>query len=231
MMMVKILIRRSSGTMEYALKNVDEFTTVLEALIWIRENVDPSLAFRYSCRMGLCGSCAMEINRKPGLACQTRINEIGDTLTLSPLGRYKVIKDLVPDLQPFFSKYGYVKPYLIASDPNEQENPTRPYRQSPTNVEAYLQFNYCIECGICYSECPVTKEDPDFLGPAAITAAYRYSVDSRDAALHDRIEKINRTHGIWECRVETLCSDFCPKGVDPSLAIQKMKSKILKSEK
>jgi succinate dehydrogenase / fumarate reductase iron-sulfur subunit len=228
---VKIVIWRSSGIREYLLKSVDEYTTVLEALIWIRENIDPSLAFRYSCRMGLCGSCAMEINRKPRLACQTRISEVGDPLTLSPLRRYKVIKDLVPDLQPFFSKYGDAKPYLIAADPSEQENPTHPYRQLPSNVEEYLQFNYCFECGICYSECPVTKEDPDFLGPAALTVAYRYSMDSRDAALPDRIKKINGTHGIWECRVETLCSDFCPKGVDPSLAIQKMKSTILKSIK
>lgn len=227
--MVKLLVKRGEVLREYHDISVDEYTTVLEALLWVRETKDPTLALRYSCRMGLCGSCGMEINGKPRLACQTRVEGLGEVVKLEPLRGYKVIRDLVPDLSYFFSRYSSVKPYLLPQDEAEQEKPTSPYIQFPENIEQYLQFNYCIQCGICVSACPVTREDPQFIGPAALNVAYRYSADSRDAALRRRVEVIDQKHGLWDCRIETLCSAYCPKGVDPSLAIQKMKAATLKS--
>ncbi|MEM3685429.1 MAG: succinate dehydrogenase iron-sulfur subunit [Conexivisphaerales archaeon] len=226
--MTKLLVSRTDKIQEYVLEEVDEYTTVLEALLWVRENRDPTLAFRYSCRMGLCGSCSMEINGRPRLACQTRLSDLQEKVSIRPLRGYQVVKDLVPDLTNFFERYSSVKPYLLRDDKVEQENPSAPYTQIPENVEDYLQFNYCIQCGICFSACPVTREDPNYLGPAALNVAYRYTKDSRDLGFEQRTQLVDIPHGIWECRVESLCSEYCPKGVDPSLAIQKYKSIILR---
>jgi succinate dehydrogenase / fumarate reductase iron-sulfur subunit len=207
--------------------DVDRYTTVLEGLLKIREELDPGLALRYSCRMGMCGSCGMRINGRPGLACLTRVSRLGEDITVDPMNGFTPVKDLVSDLTPFFAKYTRVRPSLAPRDPEEQEHPTSVYPQTPSEVVRFLQFNYCIQCGLCSSACPIASSDEQFLGPAALAVAYRYTEDSRDDAKGRRLEIVDSPHGLWGCRIAGSCSYVCPKGVDPSLAIQKLKGMSL----
>lgn len=140
--------------------------TVLNGLLYIKENLDSSLTFRTSCRMGICGSCAMLINNYPYLACQTQIEELhSDRLTLKPLPIMPIIKDLVTDLTSFFNTHKSIKPYLIYHDTEETEIPTTEFVQLPREQNTFLQFTYCIKCGICLSACPTSASDKVFLGP------------------------------------------------------------------
>jgi succinate dehydrogenase iron-sulfur subunit len=217
---------RGGRYVQYAV-DVDRYTTVLEGLLKIREASDPGLALRYSCRMGMCGSCGMRINGRPGLACLTRVSRLGENITVDPMNGFRVVRDLVADMTPVFEKYSSVRPTLVARDPGEQEHPTSVYRQSPDQVVRFLQFNYCIQCGLCASACPIASSDEQFLGPAALAVAYRYTEDSRDDAKGRRLQIVDSKHGVWGCRVAGSCSYVCPKGVDPSLAIQKLKGMAL----
>ena len=211
-------------------EDLDYYTTVLELLLKIREELDPSLVLRYSCRMAMCGSCGMIINGKPRLACLTKVKDLKRPIKIEPLKNVNIVRGLVPDLTIFFSKYRSVQPFLVAKDRNEQENPTAPFKQNDDEVKRYLQFNYCIQCGLCYSACPIVATNPKFLGPAAIAVAYSYSADSRDYN-RKRIDLLNSSTGIWSCRIASSCSVVCPKGVDPSLAIQLTKYSVIRKGK
>ncbi len=203
--------------------------TVLEGLYYIKENIDGSLVFRASCRMGVCGSCGMKINGKMSLACQTQISHLNTYLiTVEPMNNYRIIKDLVPDLRGFFEKHKKVKPYIIRySDPEEFDDPKGEYLQSPKDVEDYLQFSYCIKCGACVAACPVVSGNEDFLGPQALAAAYRYVADSRDEGyVIERSVVSSLVEGAFRCHFVGACSNACPKGVDPALAIQLLKKEL-----
>jgi len=204
--------------------------TVLEALLYIKENLDATLAFRYSCRSAVCGSCGMLINGVQRLACATQILELGtDVVEIRPMPNFPVIKDLVVDLERLFRTHRKVKPYLIRRDLDEQENPTKEYYQTfKEMVDTYLQFTCCIKCGLCLSACPTVAYDKEYLGPVALTQAYRYIADSRDQGFDDRVRVIDSPHGCWNCHFAGTCSDVCPKGVDPALAIQLLKKAIIK---
>jgi len=202
--------------------------TVLDALIWIRDELDGSLAYRASCRMGICGSCGMLIDKRPRLACQTQVLELGgDVVEVEPLPNFPNIKDLVPDLEPLFEKHKAIKPYLIREDRKEQESPIGEYLQSPEELEEYLQLSYCIKCGMCLSACPTVATDPLFLGPQALAGAYRYSADSRDEGFLERLSVIDTNQGPWRCHFAGACTQACPKGVDPALAIQLLKRRMI----
>ena len=206
--------------------------TVLDALLYIRQNLDPTISFRVSCRMGICGSCGMLINMVPRLACQTQILPLkAKVIELAPLPNFPVIKDLVVDMDGFFEKHKEVKPYLYRIDRAEQENPKGEYLQTPQELEAYLQFAYCIKCGLCYSACPTTATDKRFLGPQALSQSYRYSADSRDQGFKLRVPVVDDPHGLWRCHFAGACSYVCPKGVDPALAIQLMKKAVITGKK
>lgn len=201
--------------------------TVLDGLIYIKEHLDSSLTFRSSCRMGICGSCGMFINDFPHLACHTQIEEFhADKLTIKPLPNLPIIKDLVPDLTPMFDNHKTVKPYLIRNDTEEIENPTAEFTQLPQQLRDYLQFSYCLKCGICIAACPTSASDRLFLGPQAITQCYRYCADSRDEGEQERFPMAGADHGVWKCHLAGACSEACPKGVDPALAIQLMKRRL-----
>ncbi|WP_324717328.1 succinate dehydrogenase iron-sulfur subunit [Carboxydochorda subterranea] len=202
--------------------------TVLDALFSVKEHQDGSLAFRSSCRMGVCGSCGMFINGKPRLACQTQVVELGDTIEVAPLPNHDVIRDLVPDLTPTFEKHRAVKPYLIRQDGAEMEAPTREFRQTPEEMEAYLQFAYCLKCSLCVAACPTVATDPHFLGPQALAQAYRYTADSRDGGWAERLPVLDTTHGVYECHLAGACSEACPKGVDPAFGIQLLKRTVVR---
>ncbi|NLG69526.1 MAG: succinate dehydrogenase iron-sulfur subunit [Firmicutes bacterium] len=203
--------------------------TVLDALIAVKERQDGSLAFRSSCRMGVCGSCGMLVNGKPRLTCQTQVSELGTHLEVAPLPNHDVIKDLVPDLSGTFERHRKVHPYIIrpAADEAEMRAPTREFDQTPEEMERYLQFAYCLKCSLCVAACPTAATDPLFLGPQALAQAYRYIADSRDAGWEVRADAVDGVHGVFSCHLAGACSEACPKGVDPALGIQLLKRSLL----
>jgi succinate dehydrogenase / fumarate reductase iron-sulfur subunit len=198
--------------------------TVLGALLYVKEWLDHSVAIRFSCRMASCGSCGMKINGLPKLACYTQVRELGDgPVTVEPLPHYPIVRDLVTDLQGFFDKHRSVRSYLVRQDHAEQETPTSEYAQSSRELDDFLQFSYCIKCGLCNAACPTVAGDASFIGPQALGQAYRYVADSRDEGVNERIQVVDRAHGIWRCHFAGACSFVCPKGVDPALAIQRLR--------
>ncbi len=205
--------------------------TVLDALLVIKGEMDHSLGVRYSCRMGLCGSCAMMINGKQMLACQTRVLEAagdGDVVELRPLDNFPVERDLAADFTSFFEKHKAVKPWIIRNDEVELNNPTGPYKQTVDEYARYYQFTDCIKCGACLSACPTAATDYEYLGPQALAQAYRYMVDTRDDGLDVRIPIVDSEHGCWRCHFAASCSDVCPRGVDPAQGIQLLKKLLIK---
>ncbi len=203
-------------------------TTVLDGLIYIKENLDSSLAFRTSCRMAICGSCGMLVNGYPHLVCHTQIEEFHtNTLTIKPLPNLAIIKDLVADLTSLFDNHKSIKPYLMRSDAEEVANPTAEFSQTPQELNAFLQFTYCIKCGICVSACPTSASDRLFLGPQALAQCYRYCADSRDDGESERSPVVDTDHGVWHCHLAGACSEACPKGLDPALAIQLLKRQLV----
>jgi succinate dehydrogenase / fumarate reductase iron-sulfur subunit len=203
-------------------------TTVLDGLLYIKENLDSSLVFRTSCRMGVCGSCGMLINGHPHLACHTQIEEFhAGKLTIKPLPNLPIIKDLVPELTTLFENHKAIKPYIIRHDQDEMENPTAEYIQRNEDLDRFLQFTYCIKCGLCIAACPTSASDRKFLGPQALGQAYRYCADSRDEGHDQRLKVADAEHGIWNCHFAAACSEACPKGVDPAFAIQLLRRQVV----
>jgi succinate dehydrogenase / fumarate reductase, iron-sulfur subunit len=195
--------------------------TVLDGLHWIKEHEDCTLSWRSSCRMGICGSCGMFINGLPRLACNNQIiNLHSNVITVKPLPNFDIIRDLVPDLESMFNKHRAVKPYLIRRDVAEQNFPTGEYFQSSEELVNYIQFAYCIKCGLCLSACPTVATSENYTGPQALTQGWRYEADSRDEAAQERAEEMYSDHGVYRCHFAGACSQVCPKGVDPAMAIQ-----------
>jgi succinate dehydrogenase / fumarate reductase iron-sulfur subunit len=207
---------------------VSRWTTVLDALLYVKERLDSSVAIRYSCRMASCGSCGMKINGIPRLACYTKISELNtDTITCEPLPNFLLIRDLVTDFQQFFNHHKKIQPYIQ----NMHLDPTMErlggFNQTPQEVDEFLQFSYCIKCGLCYSACPTVATDTKFPGPQALAQAYRYFADNRDDSAQKRLDNVDHKHGIWRCHFAGSCSMVCPKGVDPALGIQMLRSHLL----
>jgi len=202
--------------------------TVLDGLHYIKENLDPSLAWRYSCRMGVCGSCGMLLNGRPTLACNTQILHIASTdLTVGPLPNFDIIRDLVPDLRPMFDKHRSLKPYIVRADEGELNDTAGEFYQTPEELEAYLQFTYCIKCGCCMAACPTLATDTRYLGPMPLAAAQRYNEDTRDDGRRDRSQVAGSSHGAFRCHYAGECSRVCPKGVDPAKALQHLKRQLV----
>jgi succinate dehydrogenase / fumarate reductase iron-sulfur subunit len=203
-------------------------TTVLEGLKIIKERLSPTLAWRASCRMGVCGSCGMFINGSPMLACNTQVSALGSSLvTVAPLPNFNTIRDLVPDLVPMIKAHIEALPYLIRDDAEEMSQPTGEYWQSPHQLEQYLEFSYCIKCGCCMAACPTYATDPDYAGPMPLAQAHRYNADSRDGGFDQRKALLSGGRGPWRCHFAGECSRVCPKGVDPARAIQLMKRQLV----
>ena len=196
--------------------------TILDAFIYIKENLDHTLAYRGSCRMATCGICGVIVNGIPRLACDTQVLYLNtDTVKIEPLKNFPLVRDLIVDHTPFFEKQRKIKPYLIRKGSEEEYwNPTREYLQTPEEHEEYMQFSYCLTCGLCYSACPTSGTNINFLGPQALMNAYRFIADSRDEGTDERIAVVDSPDGCWGCHFAASCSEVCPKGVDPALARQ-----------
>jgi succinate dehydrogenase / fumarate reductase iron-sulfur subunit len=207
---------------------VSRWTTVLDALIYVKERLDSSVAIRYSCRMASCGSCGMRINGIPRLACYTKISELGtDTITCEPLPNFLLIRDLVTDFQQFFDHHKKIEPYIQNTHPDLSMERLSEFKQTPQEVDEFLQFSYCIKCGLCYSACPTVATDTKFPGPQALAQAYRYFADNRDGSAQKRLDIVDDKHGVWRCHFAGSCSMVCPKGVDPALGIQMLRSHLM----
>ncbi len=204
--------------------------TVLDAMLHVKANVDHSIAFRHSCRMGNCGSCAVIANNKPILACQTQIANLGSReIELRPLESFPVIRDLATSFNEFYSKHRQVKPYIITRKDEETADAKHPpateHLQSPEELDRYIQFALCIKCGLCFQACPITSTNIRYIGPQALAQAYRYLADNRDQDDHTRAEIVDTKDGCWSCHLIGECSYACPKGVDPALGIQLLRRK------
>ena len=195
--------------------------TVLDALFQVLETKDRLLAFRYSCRSAVCGSDAMFINGKQRLACNTQVSELGSEITVAPLPRLPVVRDLVVDLHEFFHKIETIKPYLMPHEPY----PVKEFLQSPKDRLKIDVAIDCIDCGACLSACPSAWTDPGYVGPAAAVKAARFVADTRDTAKKDRLELVGCENGIWRCHTIFNCADACPKSIDPPYFIQYLKRK------
>jgi succinate dehydrogenase / fumarate reductase iron-sulfur subunit len=206
--------------------------TVLDGLRRLKETVAPSLAWRSSCRMGVCGSCGMSINGRPRLACNTQIAELGSaTVVVAPLANFDTVRDLVPDLSPMFEAHAALRPYILrenARQPLEDDQPPqREYAQTPAQLERYLQYSYCIKCGCCMAACPTYATDIRYSGPMPLAQAQRYNADSRDTGFQQRKAVLGGDRGPWRCHYAGECSRVCPKGVDPAKAIQWLRRELV----
>jgi len=195
---------------------------ILDALNHVKDRIDGTLSFRWSCRMGVCGSCGMSVNGEPKLTCATFLTDYAPgPVRVEPLRNFPVIRDLIVDLGDFMRKLVSVKPWLIRNE--ERPLSEGECRQSPAELDAYNQFSMCINCMLCYSACPIYGLDPKFVGPAALALAQRYNLDSRDQGAPERMEELSTHEGVWGCTFVGECTKVCPKNVDPAGAIQRYK--------
>ena len=202
--------------------------SVLEALTYIKDHLDSTLSFRWSCRMAICGSCGMMVNGKPKLGCKTFLRDYKaqGKMRLEPLANFPIERDLVVDMSDFMAKLERIKPYIVPKDELDVCNGET--LQTPEQLAKYRQFSMCINCGLCYAACPQYALKPEFLGPAALALLYRYNEDSRDSAKEERMKLVHQESGVWSCTFVGACSDVCPKGVDPAAAIQLYKAESAK---
>ena len=198
---------------------------LLDLLLRIKHEVDDSLSLRCSCREGVCGSDAMNINGWNGLACITRIDELQQPIMVRPLPGFPVIRDLVVDLSSFWRQYHSVRPWLVNHDPP----PTRERLQTPEERERLNGLYECILCACCSSQCPSYWWNPDrFVGPAGLLQAYRFMADSRDQALSERLDNVDDAYRLFRCRTILNCTQVCPKNLSPAAAISQIRSLLVR---
>ena len=213
--------------------------SLLDALEYIKDEKSSSLAYRWSCRMAVCGSCGMVVNGRPQLGCETFLRDFfPGKVTVEPLKNFPIEKDLVVDSSSFIEKLESVKPYVIdAVDAmtaarqekkeiacKELETDLKVNKQTPAELGLFKQFSMCINCMLCYSACPQLGLNPMFTGPAALALGHRYNLDNRDHGSDERADVIQAKDGVWSCTFVGYCSEVCPKNVDPAAAINQNKA-------
>jgi succinate dehydrogenase / fumarate reductase iron-sulfur subunit len=208
---------------DIALRPADHM--LLDAILRIKDEIDDTLTVRKSCREGVCGSDAMNINGRNGLACITSLSSLKGTVVLRPLPAFPVIRDLVVDMTPFYRQYWSIHPYLI----NDDIPPERERLQSADQREQLNGLYECILCACCTSQCPSFWWNPDkFVGPAGLLNAYRFIADSRDQATGKRLDELNDAYRLFRCRTIMNCTEVCPKGLEPSRAIEHIRLAMVK---
>ena len=197
---------------------------VLDALIHIKDDIDPTLTFRRSCREGICGSCAMNMDGRNGLACTTALEDLDGEVRITPLPHMEVVKDLVPDFTNFYAQYASIRPWLqtVTTTPSGKER-----LQSPEQREKLDGLYECILCACCSTSCPSYWWNSDkFLGPAILLQAYRWLADSRDEATGERLDQLEDPFRLYRCHTIMNCSNVCPKGLSPAKAIAETKKLV-----
>jgi succinate dehydrogenase / fumarate reductase iron-sulfur subunit len=198
---------------------------LLDCLNRIKWEQDGTLSYRMSCAHGVCGSDGMKINGRCGLACQKLVKDYQDTeVLLEPLPTFKVLKDLVVDLDQFFKRVEWVKPYLMAGDPPEQERPQS--HEESKKLETAIR---CILCACCSAACPICQDNTDYIGPAPLVQAFRRIFDSRDEEREERLRRLDYSNGVWACENKFECTRVCPKEIPVTKSINLMKREIEKS--
>jgi fumarate reductase iron-sulfur subunit len=195
---------------------------VLDALNYVKDELDGRLSYRWACRMGVCGSCGMMVNGEPTLTCAAHLAELlPGPIRIEPLRGFPVVRDLVVELSDFLDKLRQVLPWIE----RRQAKPLAEgeYLQTPQELAAYKKYSMCINCMLCYAACPIYELEPHFIGPAAIALAQRYNLDSRDQGAAERLDRLSQDDGLWACTFVGECSAVCPKDVDPAGAIQRYK--------
>lgn len=207
---------------------VEPTERLLDALIRVKQYQDGTLAFRKSCAHGVCGSDAMRINGKEGLACKTLVQSVaesdGDTVLIEPLRNFPVQRDLIVEQTTFFEKYKSVKPYLINDEPVSEKERI----QTQEERMFFDDTTNCILCMACYSACPVLAQTSDFLGPAAVAQAFRFLGDSRDRGFEERLPVLDKPDGVWPCQNHFECTRQCPRSIKVTRRINQTKNMIKK---
>ena len=197
---------------------------ILDAINYIKDEIDGTLSYRWSCQMGVCGSCGMMINGVPKLSCAAFLKDYyPDKIRVEPLTGFPVERDLIFQMDDFMTKLTEIQPYIIRNKDEEKPLDEGEYLQTPAELARFKPYSMCINCMLCYAACPVYALDSTFIGPAAIALGQRYNMDSRDHGRNARQELIASHEGIWECTFVGECSAVCPKDVDPAAAIQRAK--------
>nr|MDP2191831.1 2Fe-2S iron-sulfur cluster-binding protein [Rhodoferax sp.] len=225
---LKVKVWRGKEVGEFTTYNVprNESQTVLDVVIFIQRNIEPSLSYRYACRVGMCGSCAMTVNGQARWTCRTHISKVAhnDELEIAPLSNLPVIKDLATDMREFFDKWarakGQFKGTLTRHEPFVKVEPASKERKA---ADAGIE---CIGCGVCYASCDVVSWRPDFLGPAALNRAWTLVNDVRDVAQADRLRAVAGDAGCHVCHTQGSCTERCPKQLAPTLSIAGLKRKV-----
>lgn len=200
---------------------------VLDALIKIKNEMDSSVTFRRSCREGVCGSCAMNINGKNGLACTTAIEDAKGDVSITPLPHQEVVKDLVPDLTNFYAQYASIKPWMQT----QSTTPEKERLQSKEDREKLDGLYECILCACCSTSCPSYWWNGDkYLGPAILLQSYRWLIDSRDEATGDRLDDLEDPFRLYRCHTIMNCANACPKGLNPAKAIAEIKKMMVERQ-
>ena len=202
-----------------------ERTTILDALVYIQRHHDRSLAFRYACRLGMCGTCTVMVNDVPRWACRTSIERLGgETIRIGPLRFLPVVKDVLVDYEPFFTKYRAAQSYFVPRQEPTEAAPISPASRERRAIDPNLE---CITCGACYASCTMLAHDAEYLGPAALNRAYTLVRDSRDGLRRSRLAAVGGEHGCWRCHSLFNCTEVCPKHLSPTRAIQGLKRAIV----
>jgi fumarate reductase iron-sulfur subunit len=196
--------------------------SVLQGLQHIKDEIDGTLSFRWSCRMAICGSCGMMVNGKPRLSCETFLRELQPgPVRIEPLAHLPIERDLVVSADEFVAKLERVIPYLVAREPRSLAEGE--YLQTPAQLARFEQYSACINCMLCYAACPEYGLNRDFLGPGVLALLHRYNADSRDGGRAQRMPMLNAEEGVWTCMAVGYCSEVCPKQVDPANAVNQNK--------
>ncbi len=204
-----------------------ESQTVLDVVTFVQRNIDPTLSYRFACRVGVCGSCAMTVNGKPRWTCRTHVAKVAGSgrLEIGPLENLPVIKDLATDMEPFFEKWqrakGVFEPSKTRYDDIEKIPPSSPERST---ADAAIE---CINCGVCYAACDTVRWNNDYLGPAALTRAWTLVNDTRDAGNAARLQAVSEAGGCHACHSHQSCQELCPQTINPTASIAGLKRRTV----
>jgi fumarate reductase iron-sulfur subunit len=225
---LKVLIKRLSGFQAFEVPRHPS-QTVLDVVTYIQRALDPTLAYRYACRVGMCGSCAMMVNDVPRWTCRTHVDRVlkNEELKIGPLRNLPVIRDLVVDMREFFDKWSRAKGEFSGSQTREDDFArVRPDSKERRQADAGIE---CIGCGVCYAACDVVKWNPDYLGPAALNRAWTLVKDVRDRKTLDRLRAVSGDAGCHACHTHVSCTERCPKHLSPTAAIAGLKREVSKA--
>ncbi len=232
MMTIKILryrpeIDNEPFLQQYEVPYTDD-TSILDALQYIKDHLDGTLSWRWSCRMAVCGSCGVMVQNEPVLACKTFLRDYFPeirSIEIKALDNFPIERDLMVTVEKFVDKLESIKPYII---PAEQKATNETFLQTPAQLMQYKPYTLCINCMLCYAACPQYALNNDFMGPAVLTLLQRYNTDSRDCGKSERMDVAATEEGVWGCTLVGECSEVCPKGVDPAAALQQLKVDVAK---